>query len=74
MESERNPREDPLILWMTGGPGCSSFTGLAYEIGPVNFEQVKYNGTLPTVVLNPNAWTKKTQKHDKFSEITSQEP
>ncbi|KAK1366925.1 serine carboxypeptidase-like 7 [Heracleum sosnowskyi] len=58
VESERNPKQDPLILWMTGGPGCSSASGLAYEIGPFYFQQEKYNGTLPTLLMNPNAWTK----------------
>ncbi|KAL6876355.1 hypothetical protein ACP4OV_012927 [Aristida adscensionis] len=32
IESERSPAEDPLILWITGGPGCSALSGLLFEI------------------------------------------
>ncbi|EOY15689.1 Serine carboxypeptidase-like 2, putative [Theobroma cacao] len=58
IKSERNPGEDPLLLWLTGGPGCSGLSGLVYEIGPLNFKVVEYNGSLPTLVLNPYSWTK----------------
>ncbi|KAH9689991.1 serine carboxypeptidase-like 18 [Citrus sinensis] len=58
VKSDKNPKEDPLLLWLTGGPGCSAFSGLAYEIGPVNFNTVEYNGSLPTLRLNPYSWTK----------------
>ena len=34
VESERSP-DDPLLLWLTGGPGCSGFSGLVYENGMV---------------------------------------
>lgn len=57
VKSQTNPTDDPLILWMTGGPGCSSFTAFAYEFGPLYFEQVEYNGTLPSLILNPHTWT-----------------
>ncbi|KAF5821981.1 putative carboxypeptidase C [Helianthus annuus] len=53
--SERNPSEDPVVLWLNGGPGCSSFDGFVYEHGPFNFEKT---GGLPKLHLNPYTWTK----------------
>ncbi|KAL3505109.1 hypothetical protein ACH5RR_034950 [Cinchona calisaya] len=58
VKSESSPETDPLVLWLTGGPGCTSFSGLAYEIGPIQFEQVLYHGILPKLQLNPYSWTK----------------
>ncbi|GMY17388.1 serine carboxypeptidase-like 2 [Fagus crenata] len=58
VKSERNPKEDPLLLWLTGGPGCSAWSGLVYEIGPLNFKVEDYNGSLRKLVLNPYSWTK----------------
>ncbi|CAN1747534.1 Serine carboxypeptidase 1 [Linum perenne] len=58
IESERNPKEDPVVLWLNGGPGCSSFDGFVYEHGPFNFEQGKVKGSLPKLHLNPFSWSK----------------
>lgn len=33
VESEQRPRTDPVLLWLTGGPRCSVFSGLAFEVG-----------------------------------------
>ena len=51
--SQSVPESDPLMLWLNGGPGCSSLFGMLAEIGPVisgNFE-AKFK-------LNPYSWNK----------------
>jgi len=35
IESERAPKTDPVLIWITGGPGCSSLSGLMLENGNV---------------------------------------
>jgi len=33
-ESRGSKADDPVVLWMTGGPGCSSELVVFYENGP----------------------------------------
>nr|GLL48276.1 hypothetical protein CICLE_v10003343mg [Ipomoea trifida] len=51
-ESPKNPSSKPLVLWLNGGPGCSSLGGGAFgELGP--FRPAKDGKTLNN---NPYAW------------------
>ena len=46
------PKDIPIILWLTGGPGCSSTMALLFENGPCS---VNAEGTGTEV--NPYSWT-----------------
>ncbi|XP_021724359.1 serine carboxypeptidase-like isoform X1 [Chenopodium quinoa] len=48
----RNRKDDPVVIWLTGGPGCSSELALFYENGPY---QIANNMSL---VWNDYGWDK----------------
>ncbi|GBE90094.1 Carboxypeptidase Y homolog A [Sparassis crispa] len=50
-ESRVNPADAPLVLWLNGGPGCSSSTGLLMELGPCNIDSDGRN-----VTSNKHSW------------------
>jgi cathepsin A (carboxypeptidase C) len=53
-ESQTNPDNDPLVLWLNGGPGCSSMIGMLYENGPFTFTPNTIN-----LKINEYAWNMK---------------
>lgn len=53
VESESKDPNAPLLLWMNGGPGCSSMDGLFYEHGPLLVDRF---GT--SLLQNPWSWNK----------------
>ncbi|KAK7305525.1 hypothetical protein VNO77_43431 [Canavalia gladiata] len=48
----RNNKDDPVVIWLTGGPGCSSELALFYENGPFKFTKNM------SLVWNDYGWDK----------------
>uniref|UniRef100_A0A1I8BUJ1 Carboxypeptidase n=1 Tax=Meloidogyne hapla TaxID=6305 RepID=A0A1I8BUJ1_MELHA len=50
-KSQNNPEKAPLVLWLNGGPPCSSLLGLFIELGPYLLAQ---DGS--KLIKNPSTW------------------
>lgn len=52
-ESKSDPAKDPLIMWLSGGPGCSSQLALLAENGPCSIDKQG------KAEINPYSWHNK---------------
>jgi len=50
----RNSKDYPVVIWLTGGPGCGSEIPLFIENGPFQFSKDKNL----SLVWNENGWDK----------------
>ncbi|KAJ7177909.1 peptidase S10 serine carboxypeptidase [Mycena filopes] len=54
-ESRRDPAKDDVVMWINGGPGCSSAMGLLMELGPCSIDMSK-NASSNGTTWNPHSW------------------
>ncbi|TMW68315.1 hypothetical protein Poli38472_005783 [Pythium oligandrum] len=50
--SHSSTDQPPVILWLSGGPGCSGLVAALFELGPCTFDD-----ETNTLTKNPYAWT-----------------
>lgn len=55
MTSQQNKTTDPVVVWLNGGPGCSSLLGMISENGPYLIPNLKGNFSQE---LNPYSWNR----------------
>jgi len=55
-ESQSSPQKDPLLIWLSGGPGCSSIAAMFEENGPFKLER---KGKAIQLKKNPYSWNAK---------------
>lgn len=53
IQAVKDTKDTPLLIWLNGGPGCSSMDGLFDENGPFLLPILGENYTL---IRNPNSW------------------
>ncbi|CAG8748175.1 14582_t:CDS:2, partial [Cetraspora pellucida] len=54
-ESRKNPKNSPLTIWISGGPGFSSMFALFQEVGPCKVEK-----NINTSIPSENSWNEVT--------------
>lgn len=54
-ECTENPEKAPVLLWLNGGPGCSSLDGFFYEHGALLFKE-DYSDPDDMLQVNPYSW------------------
>ncbi|KAF3794771.1 Serine carboxypeptidase-like 50 [Nymphaea thermarum] len=52
--SSPNTSQTPLLIWLQGGPGCSSMIGNFFELGPW-----KFSADNPDLQPNPHSWNRR---------------
>jgi carboxypeptidase D len=54
--NQDQPGKRKLVVWLNGGPGCSSMVGMMWENGPFTIHDHPYNPSDYKLERNPYSW------------------